>query len=446
MNAQPITAKALVQYGFIAMPVAFAGFPLYVLAPDFFATQYGLSLTLLGTLLLAIRVLDAVQDPFIGWLSDRLQRHYLLMLSLAGIVLCLAIFGLFNRSFFSSVNNVFSPALWFSFFMVFAVSAYSVLTIVLGAQATLWTQDSNAQTKIAGAREAFAIIGLVIAVSVPTLLSPWLNTTEVYVYYCALLILLMLVGIISFSRLSIAPLPATAHNRNLSLVSAMRALPAQSLKLFAVYALSMLASSMPAILVIFYVRDLMGAEHLTGLFLLLYFLSGAAAMPLWKKISTRHGKYKAWCWANILAVAGFICAFFLNAGDLWPYAAVCLVSGLALGADLTLPPSILADHIHAHGNHHCSGSHYACLAFIAKASLALASVVALPILDIAGFQPQAVNSKLALTTLSITYALIPCILKLAAAGLLYHFFIRVSPGGHLENLHTHSNHGSSHHA
>ena len=100
MNAQTITGKSLLQYGFIAVPIAFAGFPLYVLAPDFFATQHGLSLTLLGTLLLIIRVFDAVQDPLIGWFTDRLQGQFSGLLTIAGAVLCLSIFGLFNGVIF----------------------------------------------------------------------------------------------------------------------------------------------------------------------------------------------------------------------------------------------------------------------------------------------------------------------------------------------------------
>lgn len=439
MSAPVITGKSLLQYGFIAIPVAFAGFPLYVLAPDFFATHYGLSLTLLGTLLLFIRVFDAIQDPLIGWLTDKLQGHFLPLITIAGILLCVAIAGLFNSIFFS-------PAIWFSLCMLIAVSAYSVLTIVLGAQATLWTTDTNAQTRIAGAREAFGIIGLVIAVSVPTLLTQWVNTNDVYFWYAGILFLLILVGLICFAQLTLPCTTNATNNPNSSPLTAIHALPPESWRLFIVYAVSMLASSIPAILVIFYVRDLIGAEHLTGLFLLLYFLAGAAAMPLWKKISTRHGKYKTWCFANILAVAGFICAFFLTNGDVWPYAAVCIVSGLALGADLTLPPSILADHIHARDNLACSGSHYSFLAFISKASLALASAIALPVLDAAGFTPQTVNSAVALATLSTTYALIPCVLKLCAAGFLYGFFIRSGSGGNYENVQNHDNNRSSHHA
>ncbi len=440
MSAPVLSRKSLLQYGFVALPVAFAGFPLYILAPDFYATHYGLSLTLLGTLLLAIRLFDAVQDPLIGWLTDRLQGRFLPLLVVTGTVLCISIFALFN-------GMIFSPTIWFAICMIFAVSAYSVLTIMLGAQAILWTPNRHEQTRIAGTREACGLVGLVIAVSMPTLLLHLVKPQRVYLWYTMILAVLMLVSIASFSRLAIS-LPSKLHiqkKQKVSLLGGLRTLSKESQRLFGVYGLSMLASSLPAVLVIFYVRDLLGAAHLTGLFLLLYFLSGACVMPLWKNLSVHIGKYKTWCLANIVAVAGFIGAFFLNAGDVWYYAIVCVVSGIALGADLILPPSILSDHIHASSNSAYSGMHYAFLAFIAKVSLALASAIALPALDVVGFKPHTANSQVALMTLSAAYALIPCVLKLMAAGLLYIFFIRHHLGGNNENLEKHRNDRHSDH-
>ncbi len=254
----------------------------------------------------------------------------------------------------------------------------------------------------------------------------------------------MLVGLGLFSKLDI---PRDIEKRaRVSLFSALSALSPENRRLFAVYGLSMLASSIPAVLVIFYVRDLLGAEHLTGFFLLIYFLSGALAMPLWKSISLRAGKYRTWMFSNLVAVAGFIGAFFLGPGDFCMYAAVCVVSGLALGADLTLPPSILADQVHARDNQRYAGTHYAFLAFFSKASLAIASAVSLPLLDAAGFKPNELNSEHALAALGAIYALIPCILKLAAASLLYWLFIRPQTGGNHENTENDRNDRSSGHA
>ncbi len=438
MSMSLINRKSLFQYGFIALPVAFAGFPLYVLAPDFYATHHGLSLTLLGTLLLIIRFLDALQDPLIGWLTDRLQRRFLPILALAGAILCFSVFGLFNYVFLT-------PIFWFTLCMIFAVSSYSVLTIVIGAQATMWTTDKQDQTRIAGARESFGLMGLLIAVSMPKILSELTNPKHVYLWYGAIVTLLMLVGLINFSRL-LSDLPTRAivsRSSNVSLLSALRTLSKESLKFFLIYGLSMLASSIPAVLVVFYIRDLLGAEHLMALFLLLYFLSGVVAMPFWKMLSARFCKYKVWAFSNIFAVAGFIGAFFLNSGDVLAYGIVCIISGLALGADLTLPPSILADHVHARGNIAFSGTYYALLAFIAKASLAIASAISLPALDARGFKPQSLNSDSSLMALSFAYALIPSIIKFIAATLLYTFFIRSQSGGNNENTQDYGNRSRS---
>lgn len=436
----------VLRYGVVAVPTAFAGFPLYILAPDFFAVQHGVSLGVLGALLLLIRLFDAVQDPLIGWLADRMHRRFALLLWLAGSLLCLSIFGLFNTVYLS-------PALWFVLCMVTAVSAYSVLVIVLGAQATLWTEDSGQQTRIAGAREAFALLGVLLAVSFPSLFALWTDDKMVYLWYSAALAVMMFAALISYTARS---RPAPAQDSAAappagaavlpSPLSALRALPSQSWRLLAVYALSMLASSMPAVLLVFYVRDLLGAPQLTGVFLLLYFLAGAAGMPLWRRLSERLGKFQAWILAIVVAVSAFVFAFFLGPGDVWQFAAVCLISGLALGADLTLPPSLLADQVHRYGNRAFAASHYALLAFTGKLSLALASALTLLVLNTAGFVPQSENSDSALAALSLCYALLPCVLKLGAAALLYCFFIRPGSGAHHEHSQIHRNHRSSHHA
>lgn len=438
MTNPAITTRELLLYGVIALPVAFAGFPLYVLAPDFYATHYGMSLSLLGSLLLFIRLFDAVQDPLIGWLADQWRDRYFPVVFSAGVVLCGAVFALFNLMHFT-------PAIWFSFSMILAVGGYSVLTIILGTYATLWTEDKDDQTRIAATREGFSLIGLVIAVSLPTLLLSAMKLELVFLWYAGILAFLMGLGIICFARL---PLPArqSEQRQEANIMAALRLLPSSSRRFFLIYGLSMLASSIPAVLVIFFVRDLLQAEALTGLFLLLYFLSGAISMPFWKNFSVHFGKYRAWVCSNLLAVMGFIGAYFLGAGDVWAFGVVCIVSGFALGADLTLPPSILADDIHAAHNQRFSGTHYALLAFCSKASLALASAITFPVLELIGFKPQGVNSADALWSLSAAYALIPCGLKLAAAGLLYWHFIRAHTGGYHETAQDNRDDRSSHHA
>jgi Na+/melibiose symporter-like transporter len=212
-----------------------------------------------------------------------------------------------------------------------------------------------------------------------------------------------------------------------------------------VYSLSVLASSIPAVLVIFFIRDRLNAESYTGIFLLLYFLSGALAMPLWKKLSTAYGKHRAWLLSTLLAVAGFVWAFFLESGDIWQYAVICVASGMALGGDLALPPAILADQLHEHASDSSAATQFSILALLAKAGLAIGSAITLPLLDVAGFVPATSNDASALDRLSMVYALIPCLIKLAAAYFLYRFFITSHRKRNHETSLENNPHRSRHH-
>jgi glycoside/pentoside/hexuronide:cation symporter, GPH family len=441
MTNQSISTGQLWRYSVLAIPIAFAGFPLYVLAPDYYATTHGVSLSLLGFLLLGLRVFDAVQDPLIGRLSDRYHRFSFWYMGMASIILCLAIYGIFNAL-------PIQPVIWFSLCVAIAVSAYSVLSINLNTLGSLWTKNHHDQTRITTLREACGLVGLVIAVSLPGLLRQYVDEQQAYMYFCLVLSAVMMgVWFVFWPWLS-QHVTRDSHSERSGhfLKGGIRSVSGATRYFLGVYVLSMLASSIPAVLVIFFTRDLLNAEHLTGLFLLLYFLSGVAAMPLWKATSARLGKYRAWGTAMLLAVASFIGAFFLSAGDVWQYAIICIFSGLALGADLALPPSILADHIHQNETQAQAATHYALLALAAKLSLALASAIVLPLLGKAGFVPAAHNTDSALFFLSVAYALVPCLLKLGAVAMLWRMITPIKEGASHENYQANYYSGGSGHA
>ena len=392
-----LPSTQLMQYGFLAAPVAFAGFPLYVLAPDFYATHQGVSLSVLGLVLLCLRAFDAVQDPFIGAMSDRFSTKILPLMLVSALLLVASIYALFNPIGLSAIW-------WFSGCMALAVTAYSILSINLNALGALWTNNRDEQTRIAGVREAFGLVGLLLAVTMPGILGKYLPAEKVFIWFSAILGILMIFALLTFSRwFAHKPQANRQKHTHKKLWATLRSLPASTHQLYMVYGLSVLASSIPAVLVIFFIRDRLNAESYTGLFLLLYFLSGALAMPLWKKLSTKYGKHRAWFLSIALAVASFVWAFFLEAGDIRQYAVICVASGMALGGDLALPPSILADQLHENNSDYSAATQFSILALLAKAGLAIGSAITLPLLDAAGFVPATSNDASALSRLSMAY-------------------------------------------
>src|SRR5690349_17065671 len=71
----PLQLPALLAYGGFGLPLAFVALPIYVMLPNTYSQQFGMSLALIGGLLLGARLLDAVVDPLIGLWVDHLRRR-----------------------------------------------------------------------------------------------------------------------------------------------------------------------------------------------------------------------------------------------------------------------------------------------------------------------------------------------------------------------------------
>ena len=147
---------------------------------------------------------------------------------------------------------------------------------------------------------------------------------------------------------------------------------------------------------------------------------GAVGMPLWVRASARFGKVRAWHAAMLTAVVAFVWAARLGPGDVIPFAVICAISGAALGADLALPPSLLADVIGSGGRMHATGSYFGLWTLATKLNLALAAGIGLPLIAALGYTPGARQAG-ALTALAIAYATVPSVLKLCAATALFWF-------------------------
>jgi Na+/melibiose symporter-like transporter len=202
-------------------------------------------------------------------------------------------------------------------------------------------------------------------------------------------------------------------------------------RLLSVYLVNGIASAVPATLVLFFIRDRLQAVAFEPLFLGGYFLAAALSMPLWLRAVSRFGLARSWLAGMLLAIASFAWAALLGQGDVLGFAAVCVASGVALGADLALPGALLAGVIRRAGHQGRSeGMYFGWWNFATKLNLALAAGIALPLLGLFGYAPGR-RDDAALAALTLAYCVLPCALKLLAATLLYTRWMR-SPEGSTE--------------
>ncbi|MGV8990186.1 MAG: MFS transporter [Thiobacillus sp.] len=392
----PLPRARLLAYGGLGLPLAFAALPLYIHLAPFYSSV--ISLSLLGVILLALRFLDAAIDPLIGALFDRFP-HPRTLVALSLPVLGLGWIGVFT------LPESLPVVPWLIVMLTLTTIGYSLATVVHNTWGARLSSVPHERTRLFAAREGFGLLGVVLAAALPTLLAASLAEGLARMGW---IFLGLLLGFAAFTLIATPAMERSTRSPGFKQMLRPLANPAFA-RFVPGYLLNGVAAALPATLVIFFIDDVLVLSSHSGLFLVIYFLSGALGLPLWVRLAKRIGTLDAWLVSMGLSIAAFIGAFWLGAGDLVGYALVCAASGLALGADLALPPALVADMIDSDPAPQ-SGAYYGLMSFFAKLTLALAAGMALPLLDFWGYSPGGGN----LFALSATYALLPIVMKLGA--------------------------------
>ncbi|MEY8882213.1 MFS transporter [Donghicola sp. XS_ASV15] len=395
-------ARPLWPYSVFAGVLAAAGLPIYIHAPKFYVDSYGVELGSLGAILAVLRLLDLFQDPLFGLLSARLKSKGL-SVAIAMAVLAAAMVGLF------AVAPPFDPLVWFAVMLVLMFSAYSFLTITFYAAGVSRAESAGrAHLKLAGWREGGALVGVCLAAIAPVALvrlfdQPFSGFAAVFSVCAGISVWFMTPEWSIRQHPSLPNLRGVLEDANarwLLLLGIVNAAPV----------------AVTSTLFLFFVESRLASAGSEGPLLVLFFVSAAVGAPIWSVIAQRIGPRAALLIGMGLSVAAFLWALSLDAGDVWPFAAICVATGVALGADMTILPAAFAARMARVDPQGAAG--FGLWSFATKASLALAAAVLLPLLQAAGFRSGGPNSAEALGTLSVLYAGVPCVLKLCAIGLL----------------------------
>lgn len=403
-------------YGLLGAPLAAAALPIYIHIPKLYAEHYGVSLTLLGVVLFAARLVDALADPLIGAAGDRARgRRVIVLLGLLPLAVGLP-------ALVQPLAGI-DPLLWLVGALLLVYAGYSIATINYAAWGAELSTTPALGTRLVASREGWALVGVVAASVAPGLLADDAPTGlwRAVLYW---LPWLALAALLTTTTVPDLRPQAVAQPLLVMLREVMR--HARFRRLLAVFALNGIAAAVPGTLVLFFIADVLQAPEREGLFLALYFVAGVLALPLWTRLADRIGRARSWGVSMLLAIAVFGWAWTLGPGDATAFMLICVGSGIALGADLALPPALLAGLIARREEPLPAGGSFGVWTFVTKLNLALAAGVALPALALLGYRPgeQGDEARAALTAV---YALLPLLLKAAALCLLWAGTRRLEP-------------------
>lgn len=416
-RASTLTWRGGLSYGLLGLPLAFAALPLYVVLPHHYSAGLGLPLATVGSLLMLVRLIDAGAEPLLGRLSDRMYRRttwmVLWMAGASALLLALGMSGLF----FPRAQGPAALAAWMVLGLLLTSLAHSLLVIAHQAWGVRLGGGPVLRSRIVAWREGLGLVGVIAA-----------SALSVSAGAVTMLVVFSLALVAGWLLLWRAPRPPVAPSEA---SQAPRARLWQPLaepafrRLLTVFLCNGIAGAIPAALMLFFAEDrLQATPPQTALFLVLYFVAGALSLPLWVRAVRRIGLQRAWLAGMLMAVACFGWAGLLGAGQVFAFALVCVLSGVALGADLTAPAALLALLIEREGAQgRRDGAYLGWWNLATKLNLALAAGATLPLLQWLGYTPGLADPT-ALQRLGWVYALLPCALKLMAAALLHRLLMQ----------------------
>lgn len=397
------------------MPLAILGLPLYIYLPTYYSVNLGVSMASVGAILFLARLSDVISDPIFGYISDLSQKIFdskkpLMLLGI--IILILSFYLLINPD-----KEYASIYLFIGSILVY--SSWSMIYIPYLTWSAEITDNYYGKNKLNASREIFTILGLITALVVPYLFTTSENIQRnLEILFILFLLLIIPLSLITFIFLKPKIVKKNETYKLKEIINIYKKIP-QLKKLHFAYFLNNTANAFPATLFLLYTSVVLNIEESSALILILYFIAGILALPLWTILSKRLTKISIWKYSIILASLAFIFIPFLKENDLTLFIIISIISGFSLGADITFPSSIHSDIVQKNKNNYASLL-FGIWSMLTKMSLAFSIALAFIVLDIVGFD-KTNTSTFASYTLVFLYGVAPVLLKVSALFFLKNY-------------------------
>ena len=393
----------LARYASLGVVIAFAGPPIYIHTPKVYAEMNGMALGVLGLILAALRGLDFIQDPALGWIINRFQSRVKILVMIFAVLLGLGMIGLFFP------HPPIHLSIWLGLTLAMVFTGFSGLQILYYSTGLNMAELLDlAHSKIAVWRETGVLIGICAACISPTVLALFVADDWVYAVYSYIFAAGLALAI--WLSLPVWNVTNDTTNQKVRIFEFFRNRQIRWLMLIGF--LNSLPTGITSTLFLFYVQDRMGSDFHAGPMLLLFFLSAAIFAPVWGAIAKRMDIKSVLTLGMCLVIPAFIWAGFLKSGDILAFYLICILSGAALAADMTLLPALISFELEKTGQ---PGSvTFGVWGFVVKYAYAVGAGLGLILLSYSSYAPSAQNSEAALKTLALCYGVLPCMFKLLA--------------------------------
>jgi len=418
--------STLFYYSLTDLPIAMSLFPVAVFIPRFYASDMGVSLAMVGTIMFVVRVFDVVTDPLMGYISDHTRSRFgrrKPWILLATPIMMLSIYMLFMPPEGAGGLHM----LVWSMALSIAITMMLIPYYAWGAELST---DYHERSRVTGGRAMAGVLGSLTAQLIPAaaLLLFGLGGSSVVLQLVGttMLVLMPICVLLTLAR---TPEPDSYRQTTVPVMQGLKLMwrngPFKRLVL--AFMIGSLGLNITTPLYLFFIADVLGAEDKAIYMLTFFYLSSFAAVPFWVWLAGRIGKHRAYLIAFFLLALAHPFYLLLGAGDFWWMLPITLATGFASGGfSATLPNSMKADVIDLDALE--SGENRAALFFSAwsfaqKATSSLGAAIALFGLALVGFDaaPGASNGSDELFGLRFLFSTFPSLFFLTGAAIVWNY-------------------------
>ncbi|WP_312594949.1 MFS transporter [Brevundimonas sp.] len=408
------------------LPLAAFGVALPVTLPEFYATFVGLELGVVAAVFMAVRVIDIVFDPFIGWGMDRTKTRfgrYRPWMALSTPMLMLAAYMMFV------MVQPGAPPIYLFGWLLFLYLGFSIGTLGQLGWAAVLAPQYDQRSRVYGWWQVFNIIGVVLILVLPTVVvQTGIGAYADGVRIMGWAIVIALPVTIGLAMIAV-PEPVTTGGQPHGSLGAYLSLFKKPVvrKLLLSDLLLGVAPGITGSLLFFFFGQIKGYDHTqAGLFMLFYFVAGLCGAPFWAWYATRVGKDRGLAVASVVSAVLYVGATLVPGGNFVLTAVVMFIAGLPYAAGLFLTRAMMAD-AGDEERFETGVDRTGLMLSILSATTKIGHVVALiPYLILQGVGFRALpgpagNSDMALLTLQILFVAVPGVLLVLAGVVLKNY-------------------------
>ena len=415
-----LSAKTIYAHGTIGVPLAVIGYPLAIWIPAHYSGGLGLSLAMVGTILMLARFTDVITDPLMGELSDRFRTRF--GRRKPWVLLGMPIMMLGVYKLFIPPDGV--GILYFLTYLTLFFLGSTIIALPHRAWGAELSPDYHQRSRVTAAREFFVLGGLMLAATVPMVVEITSDGAGVGQLFSVMVsdaigafsgdfrekkivdratltgpvlmglayTIILVLPVCVFIVLTMVKEPPALENKTVPIKEGARMLwkNGPMRRVLIIVLMVIFGEAFRNAVSLFFIRDIIGVPTI-GAAYFFYFVAGLGAIPFWLWLGRRIGKHLAFGGTLILVAMVSGANLLLSHGDYLPFFLLFIVKGFCFGGLQFLPVAMLADVVDvdtARSGGRRAGSYFAILGLTDKLAVALGTGMALNLVGLLGFDPS----------------------------------------------------------